>query len=117
MIEQNVTIPKSIIDSYDYDTNDKLNLLDNRFEYVEYIFDTIRTLDIKQFSFVIFEEDTPERLLSLLHPDIIVKGGDYNKEDVSGREHAGEVVIFPLKKGFSTTSIINKIGMKNEKKF
>ena len=66
---------------------------------------------------VIFEEDTPERLLSLLHPDIIVKGGDYNKEDVSGREHAGEVVIFPLKKGFSTTSIINKIGMKNEKKF
>ena len=57
MIEQNVTIPKSIIDSYDYDTNDKLNLLDNRFEYVEYIFDTIRTLDIKQFSFVIFEED------------------------------------------------------------
>ena len=66
---------------------------------------------------VIFEEDTPERLLSLLHPDIIVKGGDYNKEDVSGREPAGEVVIFPLKKGFSTTSIINKIGMKNEKKF
>ena len=57
MIEQNVTIPKSIIDSYDYDTNDKLNLLDNRFEYVEYIFDTVRTLDIKQFSFVIFEED------------------------------------------------------------
>jgi D-beta-D-heptose 7-phosphate kinase/D-beta-D-heptose 1-phosphate adenosyltransferase len=63
---------------------------------------------------VIFEEDTPEKLLSLLHPDIIVKGGDYNKEDVSGREHAGEVVIFPLKKGFSTTSIINKIGRKNE---
>lgn len=63
---------------------------------------------------VIFEEDTPEKLLSLLYPDIIVKGGDYNKEDVSGREHAGEVVIFPLKKGFSTTSIINKIGRKNE---
>lgn len=57
MIEQNVTIQKSIIDSYDYDTNDKLNLLDNRFEYVEYIFDTVRTLDIRSFNFVIFEED------------------------------------------------------------
>ncbi|NLD05532.1 MAG: bifunctional heptose 7-phosphate kinase/heptose 1-phosphate adenyltransferase [Synergistaceae bacterium] len=63
---------------------------------------------------VIFEEDTPEKLLSQLRPDIIVKGGDYNKEDVVGRDHADEVVIVPLTKGFSTTGIINKIGRKND---
>lgn len=57
MAENTVQIPKSIIDTYDYDTNDKINLLDNKFEYLEYIINTVKHLDIKNFSFVIFEED------------------------------------------------------------
>ena len=59
---------------------------------------------------VIFNEDTPKELLSLLRPDVLTKGGDYKPEEVVGREYAGEVVILPLLNGYSTTSIINKIG-------
>lgn len=56
-----------------------------------------------------FAEDTPAALLSKLKPDVLVKGGDYKKEDVAGREHAKRVVIIPLKKGYSTTSIVKKL--------
>lgn len=61
---------------------------------------------------VVFEENTPEKLLSLLRPDILVKGGDYRPEDVAGREFAGEVVILPLTRGYSTSGIIGKLGVK-----
>ena len=56
-----------------------------------------------------FDEDTPAELLSKLKPDILVKGGDYKAKDVAGREHAGKVVIVPLKKGYSTTGIVKKL--------
>lgn len=56
-----------------------------------------------------FEEDTPAQLLSKLKPDVLVKGGDYKKEDVAGRQHATKVVIVPLKKGYSTTGIVRKL--------
>lgn len=65
---------------------------------------------------VTFEEETPEKLLSILRPDLIVKGGDYKKEDVLGSEYAKEVLIVPLTKGFSTTGIINKIGCADDRK-
>ena len=56
-----------------------------------------------------FAEDTPAQLLSLLKPDVLVKGGDYKKDQVAGRESAGRVVIVPLKTGYSTTSIVKKL--------
>lgn len=56
-----------------------------------------------------FSEDTPEALLERLKPDILVKGGDYKAAQVAGREHAGKVVIVPLKKGYSTTGIVKKL--------
>lgn len=62
---------------------------------------------------VIFEEDTPQEIISLIVPDILVKGGDYKKEDVVGKDivesNGGEVVIIPFVDGKSTTNIINKI--------
>jgi glycerol-3-phosphate cytidylyltransferase len=62
---------------------------------------------------VIFEEDTPLEIISLIVPDILVKGGDYKKEDVVGKDivenNGGEVVIIPFVDGKSTTNIINKI--------
>lgn len=58
---------------------------------------------------VIFEEDTPKELLSLIRPNVIVKGGDYSPEEVVGREYADEVAIVPLTQGYSTTSIIRKL--------
>ena len=56
-----------------------------------------------------FTEDTPAELLSKLKPDVLVKGGDYRKDQVAGREHAGRVVILSLKKGYSTTAIVRKL--------
>ena len=56
-----------------------------------------------------FSEDTPARLLAVLKPDILVKGGDYRADEVAGREHAGKVVILPLVKGRSTTALVEKL--------
>lgn len=57
---------------------------------------------------LIFDEDTPYNLISVLKPDWIVKGGDYNPTEVVGSDIA-EVLIFPTQDGFSTTGIIEKM--------
>ncbi|MDE2290690.1 MAG: adenylyltransferase/cytidyltransferase family protein [Elusimicrobia bacterium] len=56
-----------------------------------------------------FGEDTPERLLSRLKPDVLVKGADYKEHEVAGRQHAGKVVLLPLLKGRSTTAVVRKL--------
>ena len=56
-----------------------------------------------------FDEETPERLLSQLRPDVHVKGGDYKPGDLPEAKFAGKVVIVPLKKGYSTTAFIKKL--------
>lgn len=62
---------------------------------------------------VIFAEDTPLELIRALHPDVLVKGGDYTPETVVGRSEVesrgGRVVIVPLTAGHSTTSIIERL--------
>jgi rfaE bifunctional protein nucleotidyltransferase chain/domain len=55
-----------------------------------------------------FGEDTPERLLRLLRPEILVKGADYRPGQVAGASHAGKVVLLPLVKGRSTTAILER---------
>ena len=58
---------------------------------------------------VIFEEDTPEELIKLLEPDILVKGGDYKPEEIAGREYAGQTVVIDFIDGYSTTATIKKL--------
>ena len=62
---------------------------------------------------VLFDEDTPLKLIETIKPDVITKGGDYTAKNVVGNEVVsqknGEVVIIPLTQGYSTTSILNKI--------
>ncbi len=62
---------------------------------------------------VIFEEDTPQALITNLLPDVLVKGGDYTIEQIVGAKevmaNGGRVVINPIVQGFSTTGIIEKI--------
>jgi len=58
---------------------------------------------------IIFEEETPENLLSIIRPDVLVKGGDYSIEQIAGKQFANEVIIFSYLDGFSTTSTIRKI--------
>jgi len=63
---------------------------------------------------IIFNESTPLRLIQDLKPDIIVKGGDYAKQDVIGSEIA-EIVIFNTVEGYSTTNTLNKASVTSEK--
>lgn len=58
---------------------------------------------------VLFDQDTPTELISQIHPDILVKGGDYKPEQVAGREYAGEVQIIDFEEGYSTTNVVTKI--------
>ncbi len=61
---------------------------------------------------VAFSEDTPERLITSVTPDVLVKGGDYRIEDIAGAKHVlakhGQVKILPFKTGCSTSNIIHK---------
>ncbi len=60
-----------------------------------------------------FSADTPESLLRLLQPDILVKGGDYSVDGVVGadivRSYGGEVKVLGLVPQLSTTAIVDKI--------
>jgi rfaE bifunctional protein nucleotidyltransferase chain/domain len=57
----------------------------------------------------IFNEETPYNLIASLNPDVLVKGGDYEKEEVVGADLVKEVVIIPLLEGVSTTKIVMDI--------
>lgn len=60
-----------------------------------------------------FSEDTPQRLIANLLPNILVKGGDYKIEDIAGGQeviaNGGEVKVLNFEEGCSTTNIINSI--------
>lgn len=67
---------------------------------------------------VAFEEDTPLELVTILQPDVLVKGGDWSVENIAGREvvqaRGGAVYSLPLLKGRSTTAIIERIRKSGE---
>jgi rfaE bifunctional protein nucleotidyltransferase chain/domain len=56
-----------------------------------------------------FEEDTPQKLIAKLRPDILVKGGDYSLKRIVGRELVKKVIRVPLVKGRSTSALVAKI--------
>lgn len=60
----------------------------------------------------IFPEDTPVELLSVVRPDVHVKGGDYREEDLPEasvvKQHGGRIVLISLVPDRSTTAIIEK---------
>jgi D-beta-D-heptose 7-phosphate kinase/D-beta-D-heptose 1-phosphate adenosyltransferase len=69
---------------------------------------------LEQVDYVVsFDEDTPERLIEALVPDVLVKGGDWQASEVVGREtvesNGGSVVIIDFLKGYSTKGIIHRI--------
>lgn len=62
---------------------------------------------------VFFDEDTPKSLIEAIKPDILIKGDDYTVETIVGADfviaNGGTVKTIPLVKGFSTSSIVEKI--------
>ena len=66
----------------------------------------------------LFDEIDPLKLITSLKPDVLVKGGDWTKEQTVGKEvverSGGEVVILPFVKGASTSNLIETILKKYE---
>ena len=62
---------------------------------------------------VIFDEETPARLIETVIPDVLVKGGDYIAEEIVGYDtvtkNGGRVEIVPFLEGKSTSGMINLI--------
>jgi len=70
-----------------------------------------KLLEVNNVDFVIiFNSETPKDLIIKIMPDVLVKGGDYDKDNIVGSNEVissgGKVKTVPLTKGFSTTSII-----------
>lgn len=64
---------------------------------------------------VIFNEDTPYKIISAIKPDVLIKGADWKGKSVVGEDLVRKVELVKYIKGFSTTNIIEKI-IKSEKK-
>jgi rfaE bifunctional protein nucleotidyltransferase chain/domain len=62
---------------------------------------------------VVFDQDTPQELIEMLVPDVLVKGGDYSLDAIVGADvveaHGGQVLTLPFVDGYSTTAIETKI--------
>jgi len=62
---------------------------------------------------VVFDEDTPLELIQEVRPDVLVKGGDYERDQVVGhdviQEWGGTVELVPLLPGHSTTNLVDRI--------
>jgi D-beta-D-heptose 7-phosphate kinase/D-beta-D-heptose 1-phosphate adenosyltransferase len=69
------------------------------------------------FSFIdyiiIFNDDTPLSIIKEIKPNIIIKGGDYNKNNIIGKEYCDEILLFNFIENKSSTNIINKIKLIN----
>ena len=63
---------------------------------------------------VVFDEDTPHRIIGRLQPDVLVKGADWPADQIVGRDtveaRGGRVVLEPVEQGYSTSSIIERVG-------
>jgi bifunctional ADP-heptose synthase (sugar kinase/adenylyltransferase) len=62
---------------------------------------------------VVFSEETPQKIISALLPDVLVKGGDWKPDGIVGRKEVenagGRVVLIPYLEGQSTSQILSKI--------
>lgn len=62
---------------------------------------------------VIFDEDTPARIIQVVQPDILVKGADWPADQIVGRDtveaRGGRVVLMNVETGYSTTSIVKRV--------
>jgi len=61
----------------------------------------------------LFDEDTPQRIIVRVLPDVLVKGGDWGPDKIVGRAEVeaagGRVVSIPLEPGYSTSALLEKI--------
>ena len=81
----------------------------NKFEDRAMLLSALRSVDLV----IMFEEQTPENLINKIVPDVLVKGGDYDIEDIVGYhtviKNGGKVKTLDFYKGYSSTNYIKKI--------
>jgi len=69
---------------------------------------------------IIFDEDTPEKIIHKIKPNILVKGQNYKQKHVIGKDfiesYGGKLVFSPILSNFSTTKIIKKMNLKKDMK-
>ncbi|MEA3420201.1 MAG: D-glycero-beta-D-manno-heptose 1-phosphate adenylyltransferase [Acidobacteriota bacterium] len=62
---------------------------------------------------VAFSQESPKKVIESLHPDVLVKGGDWLPEEVVGKqeveEAGGKVIIIPFLSGHSSSEMVRKI--------
>ena len=62
---------------------------------------------------VLFDEETPIKLISIIKPDVLVKGGDYEVKDIVGHEivqsNSGKVCTIDFVDGYSSSKLIEKV--------
>jgi D-beta-D-heptose 7-phosphate kinase/D-beta-D-heptose 1-phosphate adenosyltransferase len=62
---------------------------------------------------VIFDDETPDQIIELVQPDVLVKGADWAADAIVGRDtveaRGGRVVRIPIEQGWSTTDIVERI--------
>ena len=76
------------------DLNERKTIL-SLFSFIDYI--------------IIFDDNSPLQIIKNIKPNIIIKGGDYNINDIIGKEYCDKVLIFNYIENKSSTSVINKI--------
>lgn len=77
-------------------------------------FEKIRVSNLSRINevdaIIVFSEKTPIKLIVNILPDVIIKGGDYKKDEIAGGDiviqNGGQIELISLLKGFSTTNII-----------
>ena len=73
------------------------------------ILDALESVDLV----VIFDQETPAKIIKSLLPDVLTKGGDYSAETIVGADtvtkNGGEVKVIPFRSGQSTSGIVEKI--------
>lgn len=78
-------------------------------EYRKRVLEGLKAVDLV----ILFEEDTPERLIKEIKPDVLVKGGDWNIENIVGADfvqsYGGEVKTIEFIYDISTSKIIEKV--------
>jgi len=61
----------------------------------------------------VFDEDTPQKIIARVLPDVLVKGGDWGADEIVGRAEVeaagGRVVTIPLEPGYSTSALLERI--------
>jgi D-beta-D-heptose 7-phosphate kinase/D-beta-D-heptose 1-phosphate adenosyltransferase len=92
-------------------SDDSIKRLKGESRPINDIFERSKILSLFDFIdyIIIFGDDTPLNVIKSLKPDILIKGSDYNTDNIIGKEYVKNVILFQFIENKSSTRVINKI--------